>query len=617
MPDGRIPGRNFLARFQRGAAAHTGLVRALAGHIFMSASAYFPFSSGKRSIRRPSLLAIISYLVVAFFAFLAIYPLFLVLLRLVYSDGRFDPAPLLLMVTQPDVGRLLFNTIVVVGASSLLALIIGSIMAWINERTDAGMGLLSEALPLVPFLLPPIAGAIGWVLLLSDRAGLLNALFRKMLLPLGIEMKSGPFNIYSWTGLIFVYTVYAIPYVYLLVSAGLRNVDSSLEEQSRICGNGLWKTMWLVTIPAVRPSLGAALLLLVWFGFALYSVPAVIGTGAQIEVLPVRLVNLLSFTYPPETAQAIGLGMIVVLIVGGAWLLQTRILAGGRHATVGGKGHRMSRIELGRWRWAARSVVLAYILLAAVLPMIGLMLVTLNGFWTPNIKWGALSLATFREVLFEDAVTVTSLKNSILLGIIGATIGMAAAAIISLFVRERGRGVGRVVDGLIKLPASISTIVLAVGFVLAFSGPPFGLNGTFLILLLAYLALYLPQGSVAADAAAAQVGNELTEASSISGAGPTRTLLRVSLPLMLAGLVAGWALLFVRMIGDLTASAILAGTNNPVVGFRILEVYQGGSFATLAALSTVLTLVSAAIVVLMLVVTRRSDRSKTAIRAGG
>src|SRR5690606_8972967 len=116
------------------------------------------------------------------------------------------------------------------------------------------------------------------------------------------------------------------------------------------------------------------------------------------------------------------------LIVGGAWLLQTRILAGGRHATVGGKGHRMSRIELGRWRWAARSVVLAYILLAAVLPMSGLMLVTLNGFWTPNIKWGALSLATFREVLFEDAVTVTSLKNSILLGISGATIGMAAAA---------------------------------------------------------------------------------------------------------------------------------------------------------------------------------------------
>lgn len=567
----------------------------------------------RRQWRKPTPLATVSYLIVVFFAFLALYPLALVLLRLFYSNGRFDTTPLWLMFSQPDVGTLLFNTLVVVGASSLLALVVGSIMAWINERTDAGMGIVSDALPLIPFLLPPIAGAIGWVLLLSDRAGLLNALLRKIL---GIEMTSGPFDIYSWTGLIFVYTIYAIPYVYLLVSAGLRNVDSSLEEQSRICGNGLLRTMWLVTIPAVRPSLGAALLLLVWFGFALYSVPAVIGTGARIEVLPVRLVNLLSFTYPPETARAIGLGMIVVLVVGAAWLVQARILSGGRHATIGGKGHRTTRIELGRWRWAARSVVIAYILLAAVLPTIGLLLVSLNGFWTPNIKWAQLGLRTFREVLVEDAVTVTALSNSLLLGIVGATIGMAVAAIIALFVRDRGRGFAHVVDGLIKLPASISTIVLAIGFVLAFSGPPFNLNGTFAILLLAYLALYLPQGSVAADAAAAQVGRELTEASSVSGAGGTRTLLRVSLPLMMAGLAAGWALLFVRIIGDLTASAILAGTNNPVVGFRILEVYQGGSFATLAALSTVLTLVSAAIVVALLVLTRRT-RGRTVLRTGG
>lgn len=583
----------------------------------MSAATALPVPARPRFRRRPTLLGVVSYGVVAFFAFLALYPLSLVLLRLVYSNGRFDPTPLASMFSQPDVGVLLFNTLVVVGASSLLALVVGAIMAWINERTDAGMGILSDALPLVPFLLPPIAGAIGWVLLLSDRAGLLNALMRKVLASVGIVMTSGPLNIYSWTGMIFVYTIYAIPYVYLLVSAGLRNVDSSLEEQSRICGNGLWRTMWQVTIPAVRPSLGAALLLLVWFGFALYSVPAVIGTGARIEVLPVRLVNLLSFTYPPETARAIGLGMIVVLVVGAAWLVQARILASGHHATIGGKGHRTSRIELGRWRWAARSVLIVYILLAAVLPMIGLLLVSLNGFWTPNIRWANLSLATFREVLVEDAVTVTALKNSLLLGIAGATIGMAAAAIIALFVREKGHGFARVVDGLIKLPASISTIVLAVGFVLAFSGPPFSLNGTFAILLFAYLALYLPQGAVAADAAAAQVGRELTEASSISGARSTRTLLNVSLPLMLGGLAAGWALLFVRIIGDLTASAILAGTNNPVVGFRILEVYQGGSFATLAALSTVLTVVSAAIVLVLLVLTRRRGRQAPAIRAGG
>jgi iron(III) transport system permease protein len=162
-----------------------------------------------------------------------------------------------------------------------------------------------------------------------------------------------------------------------------------------------------------------------------------------------------------------------------------------------------------------------------------------------------------------------------------------------------------VLDGAVKLPAAISSIVIAVGFLLAFSGPPFNLNGTFLILLLAYLVLYMPQGSVAADAAASQVGGELPEASQISGASAGRTFWRINFPLMLPGLAAGWSLLFVRMAGDLTASAMLAGTSNPVAGFRILEIYQGASYAILAALSIVLTLIMLVVILAVSLFIRR------------
>lgn len=555
---------------------------------------------------KPSAFSVFSVAVVAFFALLAFYPLLLVVLRLFVNEtGEVDLTAFREIFTQDSVGLLLFNTIVIVAASAIVSLVIGSILAWINERTDARMGLITDVLPLVPFLVPPIAGAIGWVLLLSDRSGLLNAVFRWLLARVGVEMETGPFNIYSWTGLIFVYTIYAIPYVYLLVSAGLKNVDSAMEEQSRICGSGLLRTMWLVTIPAVRPSLGAALMLLIWFGFALFSVPAILGRGAEIEVLAVRLVNLMSFVYPPQTARAIGLGMIVILIVGLAWFLQGRILRSGRFATVGGKGHRINRIELGTWRGPARAFVVLYIFIAAVLPMAGLLIVALNGFWTPQIRWAHLSLASFHEILFDDGQTASAIENSLLLGIVGATVGIGAAAIMALYMQRVGGTTARIMDAMIKLPASISTIVLAIGFVLAFSGPPFNLNGTFVILLLAYLALYMPQASIAADAAAAQVGRELTEASRISGASGGRTLWRINLPLMAAGLAAGWALLFVRMISDLTASAILAGTKNTVVGFRILEVYLGGSFASLAALSTILTFISIIVIVPVMIFSKR------------
>ena len=564
------------------------------------------FSRSRQFREKFTPFTILSGLVIACLAFLAIYPLYRVLVRMVYNNGQFDFKPLASMVDQPGLSTLLLNTVIVVLVSAVISVILGAIMAWINERTDARLGVVTDALPLVPFLLPPIAGAIGWALLLSDRAGLLNAVLRWILNSVfGTSYTEGPLNIYSWPGLVFVYVIYSVPYVYMLMSAGLRNVDSSLEEQSRVCGAGLFRTMRKVTLPAVIPSLGASVLLLVWFGMSLFSVPAIIGQGAKIEVLAVRIVRLLTFTYPADVPRALALCFFVIFGVGIAYYFQSRILRKGRHATVGGKGHKVTRIELGKWKRLAQVVVVGYIVIAAIVPMIGLLLVALNGFWTPNIRWTQLTFDSFRHVLIEDQITKTALRNSLLLGVFGATIGIVAAAILALFVQKSGKAAATVIDATIKLPAAISTIVLAVGFLLAFSGPPFNLNGTFTILLLAYLALYMPQASVAADAAASQVGRELSEASQISGAGGGRTFWKVSLPLMAAGLAAGWALLFVRMIGDLTASAILAGTNNPVVGFRILEVFEGASYASLAALSTVLTFVSMIVIVLLLVLTRK------------
>lgn len=555
-------------------------------------------------------------LIVAAMAFIALYPLARVALRLFVTDGHLDLSPFRDVFRQDDLVEVLFNTFVVVGVSSCAGLLIGGSLAWLNERTNARMGLVTDSLPFVPFLLPAIAGAIGWVLLLSPRAGYLNVFLRWLASLVGIHIERGPFDINTWYGLILVYTIYQVPYAFIIVSGGLRNLDSSIEEQARICGSSPLSTLRKVTFPAIRPALSAAMLLMLWWGFALVSVPLVIGSGAGIEVLSVRIVRLLTFSFPAQTSLAVGNSIFVVAIVGTAWYLQSRRLRGGRHATVGGKGTAATRTDLGRWRRPAQLLILGYVFVAAVLPIGALLLVSLRGFWSPNIEWSKLGLGAFRKAIFDDTRTRRALANSIRIGIIGATIGITAAAILSLYVQRSGRAGARLVDGAVKLPATISTIVIAVGFLLAFAGPPFRLGGSTLILLLAYLAIYLPQGSVAADAAASQVGRELLDASSMSGAGGTRTFLRVCVPIMLPGLVAGWALLFVRMAGDLTASALLSGTNNPVVGFRILEVVQGGSYAVLAALALALTLVTGTVVVLALVATRRRSSFRGGVTAG-
>jgi iron(III) transport system permease protein len=566
-----------------------------------------PRARPARPTRRPvSAFGKVSIGIAVLFAVLAVFPLGAVLHRLLFTDGRLDLSPVRDTLAEPGLGALLFNTVVVVVASTVLALVIGTVLAWVNERTDARMGVFTDALPMVPFLLPPVAGAIGWVLLLSPRAGYLNSTLRDLLGIVGIDLTDGPLDIYSWYGLILVYTIYQVPYAFMLASAGLRNLDPSLEEQSRVSGAGLLRTLRRVTMPGVTPSLAGAVLLMLWSGFGLFSIPAVIGTGADIDILSVRIVESLA-EYPPRTGVAVGLSLIVVGFVAVAWWAQRLVVGRGRHATVGGKGQRVSRIRLGRWRGPVRALMVAYLVVTTVLPLAALLIVSLTGFWTTKINWGALGFDALRRAIIDDSTTQEALRNSLGLGLLGATIGIGVAAVVALYVSKAGR-LGRFLDGAIKFPSTLSHIVLAVGFVLALAGPPFELGGTLTILLLAYLALYLPQAAVAADAAVAQVGAELPEASRVSHAGEARTFRRVYLPLMLPGLITGWALLFVRMIGDLTASSILAGTGNPVVGFRILEIYQNGSYATLAALSTVLTVISCVVVLVVMVLSRRSAR---------
>jgi iron(III) transport system permease protein len=242
------------------------------------------------------------------------------------------------------------------------------------------------------------------------------------------------------------------------------------------------------------------------------------------------------------------------------------------------------------------------------LPLLSLLLVSLNGFWTLDIDWSRFGLHAFTSALssaFSYPETGTALRNSLLLAALSATVGVGVAAMVAWWTLHARGPFASLSSLATKIPAAISTIVLAVGFVLAFGGPPLYLGGTVFILFLAYLAVSMPEASLTSEAAASQVGYELAEASRISGAGEGRTFRSVYLPLMLPGLAAGWALVFVRVIADLEVSSILAGTGNPVIGFQILGMFTNAYFSQLAALALMLTVISCVVLAVVLLVTRK------------
>lgn len=551
-------------------------------------------------------------LIVVVMMFLVVYPIGRMLARVFWRDGlRFEVVRD--TVEANGFGRAVVQTAVTVAIAVSIAVVIGSLLAWINERTDAGFGSLSSLLPTIPLMVPPIAGTVGWVILCSRRTGLLNVWSGDLLSKVGIHPpRDGYINILSWPGMIFLYVLYLVPYVYLLVAAAMRNISPSLEEAARINGAGAMRTFVRITLPAVRPALAGGALLAVVIGFAMYSVPIIVGASSNIEVLSVRIVRLATGEFPPKTGQAIVLGLMVLSVVAGAWWVQRRLIRGGRFGVLGGKETQASRVATGAWRWPLRGVVLLYVAMSSVLPALALVLVSLQNFWNPRIDWGSLTLDRWRE-LISGGLGRDALWNSVRLGVVGATLGLVVASLVAFFARRFGK-LGGVATGVLKAPGAISHIVLGLAFLVAFSGSPFHLQNTIPLLLIAYLVVYMPQASISAETAIAQVGRDLEEAAAVGGVPAGRSFGRITLPLMVPGLAAGWAVLFVAIAGDLTVSQFLASIDTPVVGATIAERYRSGSFPQVAAIGVAMTIVNCFVVFTALLTAKRLQLRRGRVR---
>jgi iron(III) transport system permease protein len=550
-----------------------------------------PAQPARRNRRFPAF-HVLAWLLVLAAAAGIIYPLVRLVQSLFFVDGRPTADPFRQAFTMAGIGGAIANTVLVVGCGTLLALIAGCAFAWLNERTDARLGWLAKVLPLVPLLVPPLAGAVGWLFLLEPQSGVLNVALRSALAHLGLNLANGPINILTLPGLIFLYGLILMPYCYLPVANALSQVDPALDEASRVSGARPFRTALRVSLPAVKPAIAVGGLQAAMIGFATLSIPLIIGTPAGIGILSVVIYRLLEVSYPPQVGAATALGCVVLVIILALAAVQRRIVRSQAYSRTVNRNTTSRPIRLGAWRPVARAAMWCFILVAAVLPLAGLVYMSLQPFWTSKLSLAHLSFDNYQNIFAAGQSTAQGLRDSLVLGAAGALIAILAGTVIAMFVAGRPGVVSRGVERIVSLPGTISHLILAVGFLAAFAGAPFYLGNTFTLLLLAYVILFLPLAYFSAAAAHASIPPELLEASSVAGIGPGGTFRRVLLPLMSVPLVGGVITVFVLIVGEFTASVLLAGTGTPVIGFTIIGLYNAGSFPEVAALGVLMTLVT-------------------------
>jgi iron(III) transport system permease protein len=480
------------------------------------------------------------------------------------------------------------NSLVLGLWTALLSVVIGLPLAWAVSRTDTPGRRFLHLTAIVSYVTPPFLTAIAFVYLFSPRAGLVNRFVRD-----GLGLPALTFDVFSMAGLVLVTVLHTFPFVYLLAASALESVDASMEESAQILGAGRWRTARSVTAPLVAPAVLSGALIAFVNAIALFGSQAIIGLPGRVYTLPTRIYAL--FDYPPQYGLASAMSLVFVAITVAALYLQRRYLARRSYVTLGGKGSRPQRIGLGPARWGVLAFGVAVFIVAVAAPYLTLLAVSVSKSWGLRF-WQNLTLEHYRFILLEYDVTRRAIANSLLLATATATLAVLLGSLVGwLDLRTVLRG-RKLLDYVSLIPLGLPGIVVAVALIQFWLRMPLPIYGTLLIILLAYTGRYVPLGVRSASAAFRQIDPSLEEAARVTGAGWLRSFRSVTLPLARPGLFAGWLLVFVPALQELSASVLLFSSGSITLAVAVYNLYETGSLEPVAALAIVtMVIITAAI----------------------
>ncbi len=494
--------------------------------------------------------------------------------------------------TDPQLGKALWNTVVLAFWVGVFSLAIGAPMAWLTARTDLPGKRTIRGLMLASFVTPPFLGAFAWVMLAGPNAGLLNKLYREV-----TGAQDPLVNIFSMPGLIFAVTLYTFPYVFIMIANTLELIASDLEEAAAILGARRLTVAVTVTLPMVAPAIASGFILAVLQALALFGSPAILALPAGFHTITTQIWSY--FQYPPKVELAAAASMPLLVATALLLWLQKRLLGRRGYASVGGKSGQRRGIALGAWRWPAFAGCLAVMACSIFLPYGVLARAALSRAWAQPFTWDNFTLGNVWFTFWQYSATQSAVVNTLELGVMTATVGALMAALLAYTVNRRLVPGSHLLPFVVLAPVVIPGVVLAVGLFIAYTRPPLVLYGTLWILFAAYLTKELPVGYSQSDATFRGVHVDLEEAGRILGAGRLRVLREITAPLARSGIIATWCFIFIGVIRELSASIILFTPSTKVISVVIFDLKEEGQFGAIAVLGLFMLVVTFATVTLM------------------
>jgi iron(III) transport system permease protein len=456
------------------------------------------------------------------------------------------------LLWRPRVGELLRNTVSLVVLTVTATTVIGVATAWLVERTSLPGARLWRVLMVCPLAVPAFVNSYAWITVRPDLEGL--------------------------RGAVLVTTLSYFPFVFLPVAAALRSLDPSGEETARSLGLAPWQVFARVVLPQLRHAGVGGMLLVSLHLLAEFGVLAML----RFPTFTTAILEQFQVAFSDSAGSLLALVLIALCL--GLLTADTLLRGRGRHARVGrGASRRAVPAPLGRWRLPALSAMAALAVASLGVPVGSL------------VRWLAAG-----DPSFDASTWLVTVGSTVGLALVAGLLTSAAAFPVAWLSSRRRSWLSTLTERSTYVASSLPGVVVALALVtvtIRYARPVYQ---TAVVLVLAYTILFIPRAMVSIRASLAHAPEELVHAARALGAGPLRALGRVLLPLTLPGALAGFAMVFIAVSTELTATLILAPTGVQTLATAFWSASESIDYAGAAPYAAALVLVSTPVTYLLL-----------------
>ena len=484
------------------------------------------------------------------------------------------------------------NSVGISVVPSLFAVLLGVPMAYLMTRYNVWGKKVWHVLAILSLMSPPFLGAYAWIMLFG-RAGSVTTFMKG----LGITIPT----IYGFGGISTVLTLKLYPYIYMYTSGAMESIDSSLEECAENLGSGKFRRFLTVTMPVVTPSITAGALVVFMSALADFGTPMLLG-GQDFRTLPVLIYNeyLSEIGGNGNLASAISIIIVIITLV---MLLVQKVYVSRRNYIMSAL-RPPKEIEVHGFKRFLVTLPVFLISFVSFLPQI---VVCASSFQHTNYSsfTGGFTLENYQNL---GSRLWSTMRNTFTYSLTAMVFIVVIGILMSyVIVRKKGK-TGGLLDMLLMAPYVIPGSVLGLCYIVTFNVKPLVLTGTAAIIIISYVIRKLPYTVRSASAFLMQMDPSVEEASINLGVTPMRTFWKVTARLMLPGVFSGAILSWVTCINELSCSIMLSSGKNNTLTIEAYTNIVRNSIGSGAALSAILTVTSAVILIICLKISKGKIR---------